>query len=326
MKTASVVTFPRVHISLIDLGDATGRRYGGVGFALEGLETTAVATVATENRLIGPASFQRRDVVDVSRALDRVSHRLGIPFEVTVACGAPSHSGFGTKTSTVFAALMACNALAGSRLDRHALVELSRRGGTSGVGVNTAFLGGLVADAGSQLAAGRPFLPSAAAEPGGDPPPAIVTMAAPEEWRVHVFMPEGRVVAGEAERDFFLRNTPIPRQEVLEVLALVYHGVVPAFVSASLPALKLALSRIQGIGFKRREVEYQGAPVAELLESLNGLPDVAAGMSSLGPMVYAIGACSDELVSLFEARYGSLYLAELKVRNQGSCVTISTSP
>lgn len=325
MKTASVATYPRVHMSLIDLGHATGRRYGGVGFALNGLKTTAVARVAPSNRLIGPASFQPRDLVDVSRALEQISCRLGISFQVAVSCGAPSHAGFGTKTSSVLAVLMACNALATSGLDRRALVQLSKRGGTSGVGVSTAFLGGLVADAGHRAEAGRPLVPSAAGG-GTDPPPAIVTVAAPEAWKVHLFLPEGRRVAGEAEHEFFRRNTPIPRHEVLEVLALVYHGVVPAFVSASVSELKTALSRIQGLGFKRREVEHQGAPVADLLGFLNRVPGIAAGMSSLGPLVYAIGAGSPDLVSLFEARYGALYLGELKVRNRGSSVAISESP
>lgn len=319
MRSACVVAYPRAHMTLVDLGRATGRSYGGAGFAVDGFPTTAIARLAPQSKLACPPGLEKRDVGDLAEAVRRVSRSLGLNFEVGLSCEAPPHSGFGTKTSCVLATLSACNVVAGSPLGRDELVRLSGRGGTSGIGVNTAFVGGFVADAGHPAGNGGPFRPSSAARSIGGPPPATVTLRVPDKWRVHLFLPEGNRVAGSAERDFFSRNTPLPREEVLEVLSLVYHGVAPAIASGRVRELRTALQGIHAVGFKKREVANQATSVSTLLTSLDRIPRVAAGMSSLGPMVYAIaGAKSEDLKSRFESRYGKAYLGEFRIRNQGS--------
>src|ERR1035441_2452586 len=44
-----IKAFPRVHISLLDLGDVTPRRYGGAGFSIDGngLEVSAKSSKQT---------------------------------------------------------------------------------------------------------------------------------------------------------------------------------------------------------------------------------------------------------------------------------------
>ena len=257
-------------------------------------------------------------------AVDRLSDRLGTAFNVSVRCDAPSHVGLGTKTTCILAALRACNAVSGGELRTRELVKLANRGGTSGMGVNTTFVGGFVADAGQPANAAVPLLPSSAATGIYEMPPAIVKLNVPENWRIHLLLPDGQRVTGQAERDFFARNTSISRSEILEVLAFVYHGVVPAFASASLPDLACSLPRIHELGFKKREVAYQGDSVLELLRCLNDLGSLAAGMSSMGPLVYAIAAhASEDLTVQFKSRYGSAYLGEFGPRNEGGDVSSS---
>jgi predicted sugar kinase len=52
--------------------------------------------------------------------------------------------------------------------------------------------------------------------------------------------------------------------------------------------MKQAIAEIHAIGFKRREVENQAGVVRDILELLNHHDQVVAGMSSMGPLVYAI--------------------------------------
>ena len=323
MRCAVVRAYPRIHITLVDLGNGTGRRYGGSGFAVDGLTTTASAKESSQTELVGPSHFDAPDIHDIRAALDRLSDSVGTAFSVSVRCDAPSHVGLGTKTSCVLAALRACNAIVDAQLDTREIVKLADRGGTSGIGVNTAFVGGFVADAGQPPDTAAPLLPSSAATGVYELPPAIVKLSVPKNWRVHLFLPEGKRLTGQSERDFFTKSTPIPRSEVLEVLASVYHGVAPAFASASLSELARSLQQIHTLGFKRREVAHQGSSVLELLRYLNDLGSTAAGMSSVGPLVYAITErTSEKLAEHFTSRYGSKYLGEFRPRNEGSDISL----
>lgn len=323
LRSAKVTAYPRIHITLIDLGHATDRRYGGAGFAVDGLTTTVCAKEASHTELAAPSHFEAPDVGSIRAALDRLSHRLGTRFNVSVRCDAPSHVGLGTKTSCVLAALRACNAVADPQLGAPEIVKLAGRGGTSGIGVNTAFVGGFVTDAGQPADTIAPLLPSSAATGVYQLPPAIVKLRVPEHWRIHLFLPDGERLMGQAEQGFFVGNTPLPRTEVLEVLASVYHGVAPAFASGNLSDLARSLRRIQMLGFKKREVASQGSMVLGILRDLNELGSVAAGMSSMGPLVYAIARrASKELAPRFMSRYGSAYLGEFAPRNKGSDIAL----
>ena len=324
MRSAFVTGYPRIHVTLVDLGHGTDRKYGGAGFAVNGLTTTASAKEANHTKFVGPSHFESGDIGGIWEAVDRLSDKTGTHFDVSVRCNAPSHVGLGTKTSCVLAALQACNAVSGAEIGTRELVKLSNRGGTSGIGVNTTFVGGFVADAGQAANAVVPLLPSSAAMENYELPPAIVKLSVPENWRIHLFLPDGKRVAGPAERDFFASNTPIPRSEVLEILASVYHGVAPAFALGHLPDLARSLRRIHGLGFKMREVANQGGSVIELLRYLNDLGNLAVGMSSMGPLVYAIADHASENLALqFKSRYGSAYLGEFTPRNKGSDVSSS---
>ena len=322
LRSAVVTAYPRIHITLVDLGHGTGRRYGGAGFAVDGLTTTARATKASHTELVAPSHFEAPDISSIRSALDRLSDRVGTGFNVSVRCDAPCHVGLGTKTSCVLAALRACNATVDAQLGTRELVKLAGRGGTSGIGVNTAFVGGFVADAGQPANAGARLLPSSAATGVHELPPAIVKLGVPDQWRIHLFLPDGKRLTGKAEREFFQRHTPIPRTEILEVLASVYHGVAPSFASGNLLELAHALRQIHTLGFKKREVASQGSIVLGLLRDLNDLGNVAAGMSSMGPLVYAIATGgSEELTAHFISCYGSVYVGEFGPQNQGSEVT-----
>jgi beta-ribofuranosylaminobenzene 5'-phosphate synthase len=81
--------------------------------------------------------------------------------------------------------------------------------------------------------------------------------------------------------------TPIPRWEVLEQFALVFHGIVPALQEGNLSVFGEALHQFSGLGFKAREITEQGGPVADTISALRDIA-LCVGMSSMGPLVFAI--------------------------------------
>lgn len=183
---------------------------------------------------------------------------------------------------------------------------ISGRGGASGVGVNLFFEGGVVWDGGHARTQGEALMPSSAQYPN-TMPPLLARWEFPTEWRVALMLPPGLLANGEYERVFFQRNTPIPRVEALETLAIVCHGVIPAFVTRDLCALRLALRDLHEVGFKRRELLGQGGGPKSLLRQLQINYDMPIGMSSMGPLVYSILPASSQAEAEAHLRKASKY-------------------
>jgi beta-ribofuranosylaminobenzene 5'-phosphate synthase len=120
---------------------------------------------------------------------------------------------------------------------------------------------------------------------------------------------------------FFRQNTPIPDADVLSSMAAVYHGVVPAVLSGDLKLLKEALRDVRSTGFKARELRNQGDPVNDFIRDADDRTDLALGMSSLGPLIFAIGPEKNEkdssIVKDLILRYRGVMLGVYRGRNHG---------
>ena len=104
-------------------------------------------------------------------------------------------------------------------------------------------------------------------------------------------------------------------------MAAVYHGIVPAIAEGDLGSLRAAMREIHQTGFKRREVDGQSHVVCGLLDQLHTDLKLAAGMSSLGPLVYAITSSKPNTLStttILETLASEIdYLGCVSCRNMG---------
>ena len=319
-ETISVSTFPRIHMTLIDLAGATQRRFGGAGFSLNTMPATVSARTALRNTLEVKPDLAERDQKDLERYVGMLSRAMNVCFHVEVRSVMPQHVGLGSKTALMLATGLVCNAVAGYPLVHHDLVSMCGRGGASGIGINTAFLGGFVVDGGHRTDGDTRFRPSSSIKPTSVPP-SSVRLQFPTDWRIHLFLPKGRLYHGHEEVSFFEHNTPILPCEVYLVMAAVYHGIVPAIAEDDLGALSVSMREIHRTGFKRREVNSQSNVVRTLVEFLHRDSTIAAGMSSLGPLVYAITSSKHSVPfrpKVVEALSPSIdYLGCVKCRNAG---------
>lgn len=316
--------YPRIHIGLIDLGSATHRRYGGIGFSLSEPATVVRATPSRRLSVIGLRKLDSAGRRDVLAALDRLKQRIGhVTLRLTIERIPPQHVGLGTKTTIVLALLAAATRLLKVPMTTGCIQRLSGRGGASGVGINSFFLGGMIADAGRDPASVRAFRPSSA-HSGHTPPPVVSRAAVPSSWRIYLLLPRGRRYTGGDEVRFFASNTPIPRTEILSTLALVYHGIVPAFLAADLHLLRRVLAQLHRTGFKRRELVGQPRTVRALYDALSRIPSVAVGLSSIGPLLYVIALERDthvaRRVTSLSRRFSAPILGVAKGRNRGFSV------
>lgn len=283
-----VVAPSRLHIGLLDLGYASARAYGGIGFAIAEPRVRVSAIEATSFSIAHNGFLDARGQMDLTIALDRLFRLIRKPSAaLSIDEAPPRHIGLGSKTATLLAVLNLCATLVDADLPAAVLQSASGRGGTSGVGVHTHFRGGWVWDAGQPVENGVLHRPSSDAR-NVTVPPLNVHVAMPPRWTTTVFQPRGVKIEGADEGAFFRTNTPTPRVDALATIAEAYHGVLPAVLGSDLAALRRAIHRIQSIGFKKAEIANQSTAVHRALELLYTQTDAAVGMSSLGPTVYAI--------------------------------------
>jgi beta-ribofuranosylaminobenzene 5'-phosphate synthase len=320
MGTVVVKAFPRLHATLIDLGDATYRRYGGAGFALARPETEVTVSLGSEDMIHLPSGLEDRDREDVLAVISRVVTAAKCHFRVSVSTMPPLHVGYGSKTALVLAIAGACAEAAQQRMTPKQLQRLSGRGGTSGIGVNAFFTGGFLVDMGHAAEKGQPWAPSASSRASAVPE-ISVHRAIPDDWVFHLFLPRGVSYRAGGEVDMFRRNTPIPRSEVLDIMAAVHHGLVPAVAHADLALLKNSLADIHATGFKQRELAAQSSDVRDLFCRLGACDEAAVGMSSMGPLLYAVthrsSAVIGELLAVDLGIAKQAYLGASDGRNTG---------
>jgi beta-ribofuranosylaminobenzene 5'-phosphate synthase len=288
MHLVRVISRPRIHIGLVDLSGASLRSYGGVGFAINALPTIWSVRESETTELHGIENLDD----DAKRDLAYLKERLepfcaGSGYHATLEGVAQQHIGLGTKTTICMSLITAVNGLKNLNLSKPNMISLSGRGGASGVGINLFFTGGLIWDGGHKHRAGQPFLPSGAQSPHMHPP-LLARWMFPERWRTALMLPKGRLANGQYEKQFFQQNTPVPRLETLETMAIMYHGIVPGFVTQDAELLREALRDLHKVGFKKRELFGQPEETRNELNYLQANTNFPVGMSSMGPLLYAI--------------------------------------
>ncbi len=283
-----VQTGARLHVSLLDLGRATSRAYGGTGFLITGPRTQVVAKRAANWHVESQNHLDSYAWQDLRLVIRRVARLSRLKAQVIVLTSAPQHLGLGSKTSLLLSVIAALNAELHLRLDKTQMQLLSGRGGTSGIGVHGFFSGGFVIDRGHTASAVRQYVPSRFQRPR-HPPILALCRSLPRHWRFHLAVPVGsRPFTREEELAFFARATPLPAKEVHEAIAIVYHDLLSAVESGALSLLSSALRRIHSVGFKLRELRNQGRGVQRAFNRLAKSDEWAVGMSSMGPLIYVV--------------------------------------
>jgi beta-ribofuranosylaminobenzene 5'-phosphate synthase len=309
-----VTGYPRLHFGLIDLSGSTDRVYGGVGVSFRGVATVVRARRARALH-VGPDDLSDDVRAPVLAALRRADWAGDV--HVDVCASAPEHVGLGSRTTVVLCALRAAAAVARRRVRRAELQRLSGRGRTSGVGVHAFFDGGLVVDAGAPRQPGTTeYLPSSR-QRTTTVGTRLLAVPMPSRWRVSLALYDAAAgLSDDAEAAFFHDNTPTDPADTVWALADLYHGMVPAVVEQNLDGFARALHRFQARGFKRAEVAAQPAQVRTLLDTVAGRTTAACGLSSTGPLVFAIHR-DDQRPFLGVATSGFRILGPFAFHNEG---------
>src|SRR5690242_14467625 len=116
-REVEVTAFQRLHFGLLDVSDATPRRYGGIGVSIGGPSLSISARRDTRWWLSEPASLDaagRQDVSNLLRRLHRAAPRVrGVSIRLRKM--PPQHVGLGSKTALLLSIVAAVDRLLGLR-------------------------------------------------------------------------------------------------------------------------------------------------------------------------------------------------------------------
>ncbi|MDD1712985.1 MAG: chorismate pyruvate-lyase family protein [Methanoregulaceae archaeon] len=281
----------RLHLGLIDMNGALGRVDGGIGITLREPRILLWAAESAENRVEG-GDDGCRDVILRAAAATIAALRLPGGAAFRLQEWYPRHTGLGSGTQLGLAVAQALARLYGHDRSVRDLAGIVGRGGTSGIGTASFESGGFIIDGGHRF--GTPgeksgFLPSAASS-GVKPAPVTVRHAFPDDWKILLVIPANiGTVSGQREQDLFRTCCPVPLTDVQAICHEVLMGLLPSLVEHDLDLFAASVNRIQQLGFKRAEIDTQSPVIRETLAMLSDSGAPAAGMSSFGPALYAIG-------------------------------------
>ena len=302
-----ITTPARLHFALLDLNGVLGRIDGGLGLAIDEPNFQIIAERATGIHVASSVYRERACAI-----LARLQATYPFPgIQLRFAAEIPMHCGFGSGTQLSLGIAQAVNVLYELGLSVEEMARAVGRGGTSGIGVAAFDTGGFIVDGGHRFPEQKAsFLPSSAV--GDIPPPPILLRYPFPAWSLLIVIPNCSRIYGEAELELFRTLCPQPESVAPKLSHLLLLQMLPALLEDDMHNFGKALNQIQTFGWKKVEIEAQGAELQLTLDFLQHNEALGAGVSSWGPAICAVSRDVDGLKRKAEA-----FLKTLP--NGGSC-------
>lgn len=289
MRNVHIDILPRIHIGLLSMHNAAPRVNGGIGFAIDGPKTRIEAVRSPtilirdeRSRPFAPAELSQLRESLSGFALERQLQHLAC---IRISGDMQTHVGMGSATAIRLGSIEALALVNDLSLTKSEFIEASGRGGTSGIGVNSYFGGGLICDLGRPNEGGA-FKPSSAAT-GARPPLALPAIDLPS-WPLLLCIPRGIQTKTQAEEAaFFSRATPLPSASSFEAAYTALFEVYASALEADYPAFCRGIDHMQQTKWKAAERAEYGEKLDDVFAGLRNAGADCVGMSSLGPMLFA---------------------------------------
>lgn len=306
-----VAATARLHLGFLDMNGGLGRKFGGLGLALDAPATRLTLAPAAQNSVEGPELARATQLLERAQAALAPQSRHALTIHEAI----PAHSGFGSGTQLALAITAALRRLEDLPQDAAADAALMSRGARSGLGAGLFVTGGLVVDGGRG--------------PDTQTPPVIARADFPEEWRVILISdPTAVGLHGADEREAFVALPPSSATESGELCRLVLMQALPALAERSLAPFGAAVARIQeivGDYFAPRQGgrRFTSAKVEEAVGRLTRAGATGGGQTSWGPTGFVFvesDAAARKILSAVEteARADGLVISTHKSLNRGA--------
>ena len=296
-----IKAFPRIHVTLIGMNRDGYRLNGGIGFSISS-PTLDISFESTDTINI----IDKRKYGFTENELNRLeSHIIQVAnnqkFEKVFWCVIDegiiqSHIGFGSNSMIYLACVEALFILNQRDYSEKDVVTLSGRGGTSGIGINTYYRGGLILDTGIANHGQRTLAPSSAFACIGYQQPLLMKSVELPLWDLGICIPQIVPKTEEEERFFFQANCPINNNDVERILYEAVYGVTSSLMENDFKAFCQSINTIQQTKWKSLERNLYGEAILETDYAIRNSGARCVGMSSLGPLLYFFGDNIEDIV------------------------------
>lgn len=281
------------------MGNQGYRVNGGVGFTIEEPKLKLNFSHSDNFQIIdrrkNPLSTDASLRLSNKLSALYISYSLKKKISVEISGNADGHSGFGTGTNIRLACIESLFKMNEIKKSRKIIQNHSGRGGTSGIGINTYFDGGLIFDVGRKGNLDK-ILPSNQYEYRNELPLKLNRLKMPR-WELGICIPKKVKRISESEEiKFFRSSTPIEMTSIQEILYHVTFGLLPSVIESDFQTFCKAINEIQKCEWKKLEKSLYGSQIFTLEKSLFDFGAEAVGMSSLGPCLYFFSRKIDEVI------------------------------
>jgi beta-ribofuranosylaminobenzene 5'-phosphate synthase len=319
-NSAIIEINPRLHLTLIGMDKEGYRINGGVGFAVQEPPLRLHFSKSKEFILSDTrySPFLRQEILRIKKIINQEKKKVGARHNIRIEIKGemPTHFGFGSSSATRLACLEALYLLNNKKSERERLVFSSGRGGTSGIGINAYFEGGLIVDLGRR---GQEFFscPSQLSEKRESMPLMMQRIEMPE-WEIGICIPNNIPHKTEKEEaDFFKKTCPVSSSEVYKTLYHVIYGLYSAVRENDKKTFCLALRSIQQCAWKLAERKQYGKNLLRIEQKLYKCGAETVGMSSLGPSLFFLAKDVKAVIEKMKTKIINCTLIATKPANSG---------
>lgn len=292
------------------------RKNGGLGFAVTTDEHYICAKIGDENSIKGCENIDDDFRIKTLKILlDKVHADLQLKYKAQIEIFGSFyfHSGLGCGTSLTLACLESLLALNNYDYSEDFLVQLSERGGTSGIGINSYFKGGLIYDLGVKSQHYRTHLPSSFVNTPIKPTPLYV--GSMPEWEIGFVIPaSGKRTSSMEEKSFFERACPIENSQAFQACYLSVFGTLSSLIERDYQSFTKSINETALTTWKSSEISEAG--LTNEMEQFSSYNADCFGMSSIGPGIYFFCEDPDKIGLSYERKGLGKYI-RMKICNSG---------
>ena len=301
-----IKTFPRIHITLIGMNREGYRINGGIGFSMASPTLNLRFEPAGEISVLDKRSqgFSKNELTRLDNHLNKVmkDEHLAEGFHCVIEDSQiHSHFGFGTSTMVYLSCVEALLIINKREYTNDDVVNLSGRGGTSGIGINTYFKGGFVFDTGVTNNVVRDLAPSSCYKGGEYRKPLIFKNISLPGWEMGICIPPIQNKTEDEEKVFFDKNCPIEQEAVENILYESVYGISSSLIENDFNTFCKSVDSIQETKWKSLERDLYGAELKVVESLIRKAGAKCVGMSSLGPLLYFFGEDIDSIIDRVNA-------------------------
>ena len=239
--------YPRIAINLIAMNDGIYRKNGGIGFSIKKPLLILNIKKSKKFHLDDTRKIPFKDE-ETTRLLNILNnefdkHKFKYKVNIKLKGQLPTHSGFGSSTAIRLGSLEALYIINNHRYSHKDLISASKRGGTSGIGINSYFDGGYIFDIGKKI--DGTFHKPSSIENVEEYPLKISSGNMPN-WDIGICIPQNINVKSEKEeKEFFNYTCPIENNEAYEMLYHTVYGVLSSIEENDINTFCKAIKNIQ---------------------------------------------------------------------------------